>query len=91
MSGDRGLLAEVCLQVNEAVLGFQVGGKALLYRDLRAQDPRMSKKQREFSTTGVVLQIKEEWFSGSGQAALVRRSVKHCLGVILGVISNFQN
>ena len=79
MSGDRGLLAEVCLQVNEAVLGFQVGGKALLYKELRAQDPRMSKKQREFSTTGVVLQIRDDWFSGSGQAALVRRSVSDAL------------
>lgn len=79
MSGDRGLLAEVCLQVNEAVLGFQVGGTALLYKELRAQDPRMIKKQREFSTTGVVLQIKDDWFSGSGQAALVRRSVSDAL------------
>ena len=79
MSGDRGLLAEVCLQVNEAVLGFQVGGKALLYKELRAQDPRMIKKQREFSTTDVVLQIKDDWFSGSGQAALVRRSVSDAL------------
>jgi DEAD/DEAH box helicase domain-containing protein len=79
MSGDRGLLAEVSLQVNEAVLGFQVGGKALLYKDLRSQDPRMNKKQREFSTTGVVLQIKDAWFSGSGQAALVRRSVSDAL------------
>ncbi len=79
MTGDRGLLAEVCLQVNEAVLGFQVGGKSLLYKELRAQDPRMGKKQREFSTTGVVLQIKDGWFSGSGSAALARRSVSDAL------------
>jgi DEAD/DEAH box helicase domain-containing protein len=79
MSGDRGLLAEVCLQVNEAVLGFQVGGKQFLYKELRTQDPRMSKKQREFTTTGVVLQIKDDWFSGSGGAALVRRSVADAL------------
>ena len=75
LSGERGLIAEVSLQVNEAVLGYQIGGNSLLYKDLRTKDPRMSKKQREFSTTGVVLQIKDAWFSGSGQQAHVRRAV----------------
>lgn len=79
LSGDRGLIAEVSLQVNEAVLGYQIGGNSFLYKDLRTKDPRMSKKQREFSTTGVVLQIKDAWFSGSGQQALVRRAVSDAL------------
>ena len=79
LSGERGLIAEVSLQVNEAVLGYQIGGTSFLYKDLRTKDPRMSKKQREFSTTGVVLQIKDTWFSGSGQQALVRRAVSDAL------------
>lgn len=79
LSGDRGLIAEVSLQVNEAVLGYQIGGTTFLYKDLRAKDPRMSKKQREFSTTGVVVQIKDAWFSGSGQPALTRRAVSDAL------------
>ncbi|RWN51711.1 DEAD/DEAH box helicase [Mesorhizobium sp.] len=41
--GGTGLLAEVSLQVNEAVLGFQIGGKPFLYKDLRSQDPAMTK------------------------------------------------
>lgn len=79
LSGERGLIAEVSLQVNEAVLGYQIGGTGFLYKDLRQKDPRMSKKQREFSTTGVVLQIKDPWFSGSGQQAVVRRAVSDAL------------
>lgn len=79
LSGERGLIAEVSLQVNETVLGYQIGGTSFLYKDLRTKDPRMSKKQREFSTTGVVLQIKDTWFSGSGQQALVRRAVSDAL------------
>lgn len=79
LSGDRGLIAEVSLQVNEAVLGYQIGGNALLYKDLRSKDAGMSKKQREFTTTGIVLQIKDPWFSGSGQQALVRQAVSDAL------------
>jgi DEAD/DEAH box helicase domain-containing protein len=83
LSGERGLIAEVALQVNEAVLGYQIGGSSFLYKDLRAKDMRMMKKQREFSTTGVVLQIKDPWFSGSGQQALVRRAVSDALRQII--------
>lgn len=79
LSGERGLIAEVTLQVNEGVLGYQIGGNSFLYKDLRTKDPRMSKKQREFGTTGVVLQIKDSWFSGSGPQAQVRRAVSDAL------------
>ncbi|WP_298165308.1 DEAD/DEAH box helicase [Novosphingobium sp.] len=79
LSGERGLIAEVSLQVNEAVLGYQIGGNSFLYKDLRTKDPRMSKKQREFSTTGVVLQIRDPWFSGSGPQAQVRKAVSDAL------------
>lgn len=84
LSGERGLLAEVNLQVNEAVLGYRVGGQARLYRDLRATDPGMAKKSREFGTTGVVLRIGEDWFSGgTGAAPLIRQSVGEALKQLL--------
>ncbi|HEX8446881.1 MAG TPA: DEAD/DEAH box helicase [Sphingomonas sp.] len=83
MTGPSGLFAEVSLQVNEAVLGFQIGGKAFLYKELRSQDPTMTKKQREFGTTGIVLRIQEPWFAGSGQQALVRRMVADALKQML--------
>lgn len=73
------MLAEVSLQVNEAVLGFQVGGNQLLYKELRTKDPRMSKKQREFGTTGVVIQIKDDWFAGNGPQRIVRHALSDAL------------
>lgn len=84
MSGQNGLLAEVSLQVNEAVLGFKAGPTARLYRDIRTTDPRMSKKQREFGTTGVVIRINEPWFSGgTGNPPLVRAAVGEALKQLL--------
>jgi len=83
LTGQTGLLAEVSLQVNESVLGFQIGGKPFLYRDLRSQDPAMTKKQREFGTTGIVLRIQEPWFAGSGSQAGVRAMVAEALKQIL--------
>lgn len=84
MSGETGLLAEISLQVTESVLGFQIGGKAYLYRDLRSKDPAMSRKQREFSTTGVVLRIDEPWFAGgNGPQAAIRGAVAEALKQLL--------
>jgi len=63
-AGPRGLLAEVQLQVNETVLGFSVRSKSFLYSDLRSADPRMTRQQRDFQTSGIVLRITEPWFEG---------------------------
>lgn len=60
-----GLIAEVHLQVNESVEGYSLGKTNFMYRDLRAENPNMSRKQRDFRTTGVVIRIEEPWFSGS--------------------------
>lgn len=65
MSNATGLLAEVYIQVNESVEGYRVGRTTKLYRDLRAENPAMSRKQRDFRTTGVLLRIEEDWFRGS--------------------------
>jgi DEAD/DEAH box helicase domain-containing protein len=69
--------------VNESVEGFTMGGKPFLYRDLRAQDPRMTRKQREFRSTGVLLRINEPWFAGNGSPASVRQSVVEGLKQLL--------
>ncbi len=60
-----GLVAEVHLQVNESVEGYYIGSKSFLYRDLRVQNPNMSRKQRDFRTTGVIIRVGEPWFAGS--------------------------
>lgn len=84
LSGPGGLIAEVSLQVNESVLGFTAGGKPQLYKDLRSQNAAMSRKQREFSTTGVVIRIDEPWFSGgSGPQPAVRGAVAEGLAQLL--------
>lgn len=65
-SNATGLLAEVFMQVNESVEGYRIGSSVFSYKDLRQQNPHMTRKQREFRTTGIVIKIEEDWFSGSG-------------------------
>jgi DEAD/DEAH box helicase domain-containing protein len=80
LSNDTGFLAETQLQVMEAVDGYRIGKTTLLYRDLRQANPAMTRKQYEFATTGIVLQIDEPWFKGTSQAALnTRRSIGRAL------------
>lgn len=72
----NGLVAEVHLQVTESVEGYTVGGNRFLYKDLRTQDPNMSRKQRDFRTTGIIVRIDEDWFTGGGsEASLARAAV----------------
>ena len=60
-----GLVAEVQIQVNESVEGYQIGNTQHRYRDLRVDNPNMRRQQRDFRTTGIILQIEEDWFSQS--------------------------
>lgn len=84
MSSASGMLAEVSMQVTEAVVGFKIGGQNRLYRDLRSSDPGMSSRRREFGTTGIVVRIAEDWFSGgTGAAAAVRSAFAEALAEIL--------
>jgi DEAD/DEAH box helicase domain-containing protein len=83
LTGPTGALAEINVQVNESVEGFTMGGRSQMYRDLRAQDPRMTRKQREFRSTGVVLRINEPWFAGSGTQAMVRQAVAEAMKQLL--------
>jgi len=76
MSNATGLLAEVYVQVNESVEGYRVGRTTKMYRDLRAENPAMSRKQRDFRTTGVILRIEEDWFRGSNETQrLIRERI----------------
>lgn len=84
MSNETGLLAEVYVQVNESVEGYRVGRTTKMYRDLRAENPAMSRKQRDFRTTGVILRIEEDWFRGSIEAQrLVREHIANGLRDLL--------
>lgn len=84
LSSGNGLLAEVTMQVSESVIGFRIGGQQRLYRDLRASDPGMSSRRREFGTTGVVVRITEDWFSGgTGAPAAVRAALAEALTEML--------
>ena len=74
-----GLVAEVQIQVNESVEGFSIGNSRRLYRYLRADDPNMRRKQRDFRTTGVVVQIEDDWFS----QAYIRREIAEGLRDLL--------
>jgi DEAD/DEAH box helicase domain-containing protein len=67
-SAANGVLAEVAMRVTEAVVGFRISNTQHLYKDLRANDPGMSTRQRDFETTGVVVRIDEPWFAGGGGA-----------------------
>ena len=61
--GDKGLLAEAQVQVNESVEGYIIGNTPNRYRELQAKNPNMRRKQRDFRTTGVMVKIEEDWFS----------------------------
>jgi DEAD/DEAH box helicase domain-containing protein len=83
-AGAKGLIAETTLQVNEAVEGYRVGATTFLYRELRKTNPSMTRKQRDFSTTGVVIRIDEPWFSGTGEGPLrTRQAVARALKQLL--------
>lgn len=80
MSASNGVLAEVPMRVNESVVGFRVGNSTYLYKDLRASDPGMAKRQRDFDTTGVVIRIEEPWFvGGTGEPARLRQAFADAL------------
>ena len=72
--GERGFLAECRLQVNERVEGYREGGERKLYKDLRQERPGMTPKTRDFRTTGVVMQIKDDWFRAPDSSNGSRRA-----------------
>ena len=61
--GRNGLMAEVRIRVFESVEGYRMGNKSYAYSDLHVDNPNMERKERVFSTTGVIVRIEEGWFS----------------------------
>ncbi|MEA1015150.1 DEAD/DEAH box helicase [Sphingosinicella sp. LY1275] len=73
LSGDVGVLAEMVLRVTDSVEGYRIGSTALPYRELSQTDRRMTRKYREFTTTGILCRVEEEWFRGDSDVALRHR------------------
>lgn len=84
LRGSQGCLAEISLGVCESVEGYCIGSTRTMYRDASQTNPRMSRKQREFSTTGVCLRIDAPWFKGSADHQVAaRQAVAHALTTML--------
>ena len=80
-ANEKGLTTQVRITVTESVEGFEDSrGQAQYYRHLKDLDPRKSRKQLEFPTVGVYIQINEPWFTGdSGEAWQTRRQIGEAL------------
>jgi len=84
LESERGLLAEIMLRVCDRTVGYRIGDKPFLYRDLSKTNRHMSSKHREFTTTGIVVRIDDKWFRGDGeQASKSRQAVAESLKAIL--------
>lgn len=82
--GSTGSLAECRMQVTESVEGYRIQNASLLYGELSQKDRRLARKQRNFSTTGIVIWINEPWFIGkNGAPADVRNQVGRALTTLL--------
>ena len=79
LQGNSGLIAEVQIQVNESVEGYRIGSSQYRYRDLRGDNPNMRRQQRDFRTTGIIVQNDEEWFAPSGVREQVANGLKDLL------------
>ena len=64
------------------MVGYRCGSAVYCYRDLK-EKTGVSQSQREFATTGVVLQIQEPWFTGNSEHALKTRTTSEALAAVL--------
>ena len=72
---NRGELAHLNITVTESVEGYQeINGGMREYRKLVKANPNMTRKQRHLPTTGVLLSIREPWFSGDAGAGWMART-----------------
>ena len=78
-NGRNGLMAEARIRVFESVEGFQEGNKVYKYLDLHVDNPNMERKERVFTTTGVVLRIDEDWFANSTARAEISAGLRDLL------------
>ena len=77
----NGLMAQVRVMVTESVEGYLDPEKQpWYYRDLQKADGRKTRKQREFPTTGVYMEINNPWFQGeSGEGWKARTQLAYAL------------
>ena len=72
---NRGEIAHLNVTVTESVEGYQdLNGTLREYRTLERTDPHMTRKQRHMPTTGVLVTIREPWFSGDAGAGWLTRA-----------------
>ena len=62
----HGMIAEVKCLINHSVEGYDLNDQTMLYG--KSDDKNMTRKHYEHLTTGVILTIDEDWFSGYGQS-----------------------
>ena len=84
-SHSKGLIAELRVNITESVEGYKPqDDQVQLYHRLKVKDPRKTRKQREFPTTGVHIQIDERWFTGdAGEPWQARQQVANALRMYL--------
>ena len=77
----RGHVDEIMVRITQSVEGFNGGDSARgYYQDMRKNDPRKTRKQQEFPTSGVHIRITEPWFSGDvGQPWQARHQIAEAL------------
>ena len=65
-SGLRGTAAGLRTTVTESVEGYETDDRTgtVYYKETSKKDPRKSRKQREFTTTALHLQVAEPWATG---------------------------
>lgn len=72
---NRGELAHLNITVTESVEGYQeINGSLREYRKLEPVNPHLTRKQRHMPTTGVLLTIREPWFTGDAGAGWMART-----------------
>ena len=81
LSTANGSISELRLTISESVEGYKPADQPLnLYRDLSRLDPRKSRKARDFPTTGVLITINQDWFTGdSGEPWRTRHQIADAL------------
>ena len=84
LHSDTGSIAEICLGVSESVEGYSIGSTKVPYKEARKTDERMSRKQREFSSTGILIRIDAPWFKGGGESQVAaRRATSEALAELI--------
>ena len=82
-TGDRGYGAQTPVTITVSVEGYEerqgqrgpAGRRNIhYYHDLQNTDPRKTRKQHEFPTTGIIIRIDDPWFAGQAGTAWQARN-----------------